>query len=427
MNLLIALNANCTNLWLGYYYCVIPYPPLSATSATAPLITGTAGSVYAYPIPTANYTPILYTQVITPAGVPAPTNVANGTRQVACGYYYTVQVRLFLCLRVFNSIRSTQSGDTVASIAKLTNTTTAGLISWNPELSTGTPSGLVVGKAICVKFPTGDYTLFPAPIPSNLAQAAKVNTSTCAEYYTIKSGDSCAGIETNFALTNTKFLALNPGVNAQCTNIVIGQAYCVFSIYASSSATTGPPSNVATGTITTNCTGYHTIVTGDSCGSIETNYNITDTLFHSMNPELTSTCTNLVIGDAYCIGTSNTTSTTGPPSNLASGSLANCTKYDTVVSGQSCTTIVATYSITLSDFFRWNPEVNTTCTNIVLQKAYCVAGGGNACKKEYTVVSGDSCGAIETKESVTAANLRTFNPWLDANCDLQPGQRLCVG
>jgi LysM repeat protein len=326
----------------------------------------------------------------------------------------------------FNSFHP-QSGDTVASIAEMTNTTTAGLISWNPELSTGTPSGLVVGTAICVLFPTGNYTLFPAPIPSNLAQAAKVNTSTCGEYYTVQSGDSCAGIETKFNLTNDQFLALNPNVTAQCTNIVLGKAYCVLSIFASGPVITGPPANVAAGTITTNCTGYYTVVSGDSCGTIETKFNITAALFHSMNPELTSTCSNLVIGDAYCIGTSNATSTVGSPSNLASGSLANCTTYDTLVSGQSCTTIVAQFTITLSDFFRWNPEVNTGCTNMILGSAYCVVGGGNPCQKTYTVVSGDSCGAIETKESVTAANLHVLNPWLDANCDIQVGQSLCVG
>ena len=143
------------------------------------------------------------------------------------------------------------------------------------------------------------------------------------------------------------------------------------------SVTTGPPTNVATGTITTNCTGYHTVVPGDSCGSIETKYSITDALFHAMNPELTSACTNLIAGDAYCIGTSNTTSSASPPSNLAPGSFTNCTTYYTVDPGQSCTTIVNMFSITPSDFFRWNPEVNTGCTNILLGSAYCVMGGGN--------------------------------------------------
>ncbi|KAF9047715.1 hypothetical protein BJ165DRAFT_1118997 [Panaeolus papilionaceus] len=449
------------------------------------MITGTQASIFAYPIPTANYTPSFFTQIITPAGIPAPTNVAAGTRQVACGYYYTVE-----------------SGDTLNSIATLTNTTADGLISWNPELSKGSPSGLVVGKAICVLFPKGNYTLSPAPVPANLAISANVNTTTCAEYYTIASGDSCTSIEDSFALTNAQFLALNPGVNAQCTNIILGEAYCVFSIFGGSAGPTpiGPPANVAPGTITTNCTGYYTVVSGDSCGAIESKFNITsalflamnpevsstcnnivigeaycigtsnttttpngppsnvapgtittgctayytvvsgdscgaiesrfnisDSLFHAMNPEITSTCTNIILGDAYCVATSNTTTPTGPPSNLATGSLNNCTTYYTVVSGDSCTAIDNKFTITLSDFFRWNPEVNTACTNIAVGSAYCVTGGGNACKKEYTVVSGDFCGAIESSQGVTAANLQKLNPWLDSNCDIQIGQRLCVG
>ena len=45
-----------------------------------------------YTIPTANYTPTTYLVPLTTAGVAAPTNVANGTRTVACGNYYNVQV-----------------------------------------------------------------------------------------------------------------------------------------------------------------------------------------------------------------------------------------------------------------------------------------------------------------------------------------------
>lgn len=225
-----------------------------------------------------------------------------------------------------------------------------------------------------------------------------MNTSTCAEYYTVQSGDSCMGIETNFGLANDQFLTLNPGVTAQCTNIILGEAYCVLLIYASGPAIMRPPANVAAGRITTNCTGYYTVVSRDSCGPIETKYNITNMLFHSMNPELTSTCTNLIVGDAYCISTSNNISTGGPPSNLASGSLTNCTTYYTIISGQSCMTIITQFFFTLSHFFHWNPEVNTGCTNIFLGSAYCIVGGGNPCQKMYTVVSGDLCSTIETKE-----------------------------
>jgi LysM repeat protein len=68
---------------------------------------------------------------------------------------------------------------------------------------------------------------------------------------------------------------------------------------------------------------------------------------------------------------------TGPPSNLASGSLTNCTSYHTVVSGDSCTAIEAAAGISATDLLRWNPEVNVdTCYNIEAGLAYCVGGGG---------------------------------------------------
>ncbi|KAI0721487.1 hypothetical protein C8Q72DRAFT_955649 [Fomitopsis betulina] len=88
------------------------------------------------------------------------------------------------------------------------------------------------------------------------------------------------------------------------------------------------------------------------------------------------------------------------PSNIAAGSFTNCTSYETL---------------------------NTACTLLEADYAYCVGGGGDACTQLYTVVSGDLCSAVETKEDITAAQLQALNPWLDANCDLEIGQVLCVG
>jgi len=87
------VDANCTNLWLGYYYCVAPYPPLSTvTSAPLPTTNYTSATIISYPLPTANYTITYTTSAITAAGVAAPTNIADGTRPVACGGYYDIQV-----------------------------------------------------------------------------------------------------------------------------------------------------------------------------------------------------------------------------------------------------------------------------------------------------------------------------------------------
>ena len=58
--------------------------------------------------------------------------------------------------------------------------------------------------------------------------------------------------------------------------------------------------------------------------------------------------------------------------------------------------------------------------------SYCVAGSPKSCSKIYTVASGDYCSLVESKNSITDASLRALNPWLDANCDMQIGQNLCV-
>ena len=58
--------------------------------------------------------------------------------------------------------------------------------------------------------------------------------------------------------------------------------------------------------------------------------------------------------------------------------------------------------------------------------SYCVAGTPKSCGQTYTVVSGDFCSLVESKNSITDAELRALNPWLDANCDMQIGQNLCV-
>ncbi|KAI5116230.1 hypothetical protein M0805_001222 [Coniferiporia weirii] len=405
------LNANCTNLWLNYYYCVAPYPPFSSALPTSTIMTNySSATIMSYTIPT-NYTITTYTIPLTTAGVPAPTNVANGTRTVACGNYYDIV-----------------DGDTLASVANLTGVNATQLMTWNPELSSGTLPP--VGSAICIVFPRGNYTLFPVPRPTNAYANA---TNDCAEYYTVQGTDGCTSIEDEFALTSAQLVALNPGLKTDCTNLVLGLAYCVFSIYAPSntSSGSGPPGNVAPGTITDGCTAYYTVVANDTCSAIETKFNLTNTEFLTYNPEISSSCSNIEAGLAYCVASNATTSggggsSGGAPSNLATGSFSNCTTYHTVVSGDNCPALETTYAIAAADLFRWNPEVNVGCTNIDAGEAYCVGGGGDQCAKLYTVQSGDSCFAITQSQNITQAELDTLNPFLGSDCSLVPGENLCL-
>ncbi|KAF8816938.1 hypothetical protein BYT27DRAFT_7154018 [Phlegmacium glaucopus] len=402
------INVNCTNLWTGYYYCVAAYPPLqTVTSAPLPTTNYTSATVFSYPIPTANYTITYTTSTITAAGVSAPTNIAAGTRSVACGGYYDIQ-----------------AGDTLDSVANLVGVNTSLLATWNLELSDG--SLPAVGSAICILFPMGNYTLPPASRPTNAYANA---TTACAQYYTVQSGDGCSSIEAQFGLSNSQLDQLNPGLASDCTNLILGVAYCVMpTVPFSASNNTGPPDNVAPGTITDGCLSYYTVVSGDTCSVIEDRFNITLTDITTWNPEINSGCTNIQLGLAYCV--SFNTTTTGPPpppANLATGSLNNCTTYYTVVSGDNCPAVETTYNISASDFFRWNPEVSFDCSNILVGEAYCVGGGGDACGKIYAVQSGDFCSAITQSQSITQQELDALNPFLDTNCDLSVGERLCVG
>ncbi|KAJ7853907.1 LysM domain-containing protein [Mycena leptocephala] len=97
-----------------------------------------------------------------------------------------------------------------------------------------------------------------------------------------------------------------------------------------------------------------------------------------------------------------------------------------IPSGDSSTAVDEKLGIALADLLRWNKALTSACTTTGLDEAYCVAGGGAACSKIYAVVSGDSCGLIESKFGITLANIFAWNPFLDSSCAIQIGQNLCV-
>ncbi|KAF7288354.1 hypothetical protein HMN09_01398100 [Mycena chlorophos] len=200
------INANCTNLLAGYYYCVEPYPPLATVTGTTLPPVGvnySTISVYSYTLPPPVTTGTMATETLTPGGVPAPTNVAPGTRTAACNYYYNIS-----------------SGDTIESISNISDVSTSDLLTWNPELSTGLPE---VGLALCIIFPTGNWTIFPVTPPANVYPNA---TADCADYYTVETGDTCGIITAAQSIPQALFLELNPGVT--CLTIEAGVAYCDF-------------------------------------------------------------------------------------------------------------------------------------------------------------------------------------------------------
>ncbi|KAJ6534398.1 hypothetical protein B0H19DRAFT_1185942 [Mycena capillaripes] len=483
------INADCTNLWANYYYCVAPFPPLGSGS-TAPIVTtnGTGdGTLTVMSLPTAT-TPLTTQDLPSVTGVPAPTNVAAGTIETGCASYYTMDdgfnctwIESYFnisdadftlynynpnppcpsltagsayCVQVLNATDiipavpanaapgsgpkgclrwyTVANGDGCTSIQTKFGLSVSQFSALNPEL-TSTCTNLVLGDAYCVRA-IGQIS---AVVPPNAISGT--DNDNCAKYDTVISGDSCGAIESRNGISNSLFLALNPEISSTCNNIQLGGAYCVAAVptYTLTAPPTGPtPTNVAPGTDTKDCAKYDTVISGDTCPIIEARNGVSDSLFRALNPEINAACTNIILGDAYCVAalpgvtiTTTTTSSapTGAPTNVASGSWTNCTSYYTIVSGDNCNLIEQKNTISFTDFLKWNPEINTACTNIGLSEAYCVAGSPKPCKKIYTVVANDFCSKIESANGLTAAQFTALNPWLDANCDLQLGQNVCVG
>lgn len=151
------------------------------------------------------------------------------------------------------------------------------------------------------------------------------------------------------------------------------------------------------------------------------------------------------------------------PPSTPTGTTSRCYRWYLVESGNTCYLITQSFGITQAQFTSWNPAVGADC-NLFAGLNYCVQGAttashtsnrppsvtarttassqistttrsttrpatttaGQACNKSYRVVSGDYCYKIWKDNMITEAQLRAWNPALNASCDLQIGQVLCV-
>ncbi|GJJ08090.1 hypothetical protein Clacol_002298 [Clathrus columnatus] len=259
------------------------------------------------------------------------------------------------------SVPTTTATTTLNTTATLSLNTTA-----TPPMTTATlqTTTLTLPTTTATPSPTTTAT---SPPPSNVANGTIIDG--CTQFFTVPPGRTCFEIETTFNISDALFHALNPEVNSICTNLIAGEAYCV----ANSTTPSTIPGNVAPGTITTGCTQFFTLPQGRTCLEVETSFNISDALFHALNPEVNSICTNLIAGEAYCVANSTIPSTI--PGNLAPGTITTgCTQFFTVQLGETCTSVEEMFNITNTLFTTLNPEINAECTNLIAGEAYCVAG-----------------------------------------------------
>ncbi|THC96565.1 hypothetical protein EYZ11_003957 [Aspergillus tanneri] len=211
-------------------------------------------------------------------------------------------------------------------------------------------------------------------------------------------------IANTFQVTLDQLREWNTFINAECTNLTIGDQLCVSDPNTNggdptttkptatmtgpyATATVAPPGPVAQGT-TPRCGKYYQVQQGDYCQRIVGNSGISMELFKAINPDINADCSNLIPGLYYCVlptkdwnssptTLKTTTSASGyvsPPGPTSIGTTPKCYEWYIVQQGDYCARIQSKYGVTMAQLQYWNPELNNECTNLLTGYAYCVRG-----------------------------------------------------
>ncbi|KAK8116045.1 LysM domain protein [Apiospora sp. TS-2023a] len=263
---------------------------------------------------------------------------------------------------------------------------------------------------------------FAAPAPA--ATAAKLSLReavSCNYQLRAKNGDTCDSVADNWGLSTDDFAALNPGVN--CPTLAIGHRYCVLGSVSSAPTTTAanPPAPTKAPTKT----------------DVETR--------------------------------PTTTAAAGHHSPSQPGLAENCDKFHLVESSDSCYSLAQSNGISLDQFYKWNPYIDTSkpsptpspfihidvrlevstdretlkldCGNLWADYWVCVGAPGgekrpsplmpgvvDECKKFHKVQPGDSCYSIEQAAGISFQQFRQWNTQTNAQCsNLWADYHVCTG
>lgn len=380
--------------------------------------------------------------------------------------------RFSICLPQTCTTAQTGSSDDCWSISSQSNISFAQFMAFNPAINSDCTNLRLNGTVVCVSSPDGSYipvssptsntswtlgeyadTIVPAP-----GSTAFGTTEQCGSYYQVQIADTCQRISLAAEVSVGLFQEINPAIDVDCTNLVPDLWYCVHPTRdwnattggdsTPTSSTVAPPGPTPSGT-TTQCYKWHLVVSGDTCDLLQNTLGVTMAQLVAWNPNLKTDCSNLILGDAYCVrgasvssttastatgtkATSSTSSTTkSAPLSTTKTSTAptstptsTCAKTYAVQSGDWCSKIWAQFGLSESDFRKLNPSLNASC-DLAIGQVLCVASP-STCATTYTVVSGDWCSKIWAQFGLTEAQFRALNPSLNANCDLNIGQNLCV-
>ncbi|KAI5248041.1 hypothetical protein E4T42_05775 [Aureobasidium subglaciale] len=306
-----------------------------------------------------------------------------------------------------NAAKSSTARDNCSSIEAEFGINLAQFYHWNPSINQDC-TGLQEVAAYCVlgeDLPEGSP---PGPTQVGIA-------SDCQDYYVVESGDGCQSIADASQITVTQLEAWNPAVGSDCKNLQPGYALCKY------------------------------------CGDLASDAGITLDQFYKLNPAVGNSCQYLVGGDYYCVATSSATKPTSTskaasptcataPGLIQTGVPCGCTKFIQQTTGKYCGDLASSASITLDQFYAWNPAVGTSCQFLAAGNYYCVAapacvkapgpsqsGMPCYCKQFVQQTSGKYCGDLAGDNGITLTQFYAWNPAVGDECQyLVGGDYYCV-
>jgi len=337
--------------------------PVPTTSSTTTMITttrSTTTTTSTRPTTTSTSTrPTTTSTTTTPA--PTPTNEPQMPGiHPDCSQFYKIK-----------------SGDQCDTIASAHGITSAQLRSWNTEINDSC-SNLWLDYFICVRVPgvtpittTTSTSTTAAPAPTNEPQMPGI-IGTCNRFYKIQSGDQCATIASRNGISVAQLRSWNSEINAACSNLWLDYYICV-GVPGVNPTPTVPTTTTPAPTPTNspqlpgaagNCNAWYKIRSGDSCDVIAARNKITVNQFKSFNSHINSSCNNLWVDYYACVGVPGMAT---PMPNIVS----NCSRFYQVVSGGTCEVIANKQYITVANFKKWNPFLNSNCSNLWASALVC--------------------------------------------------------
>ncbi|RDW76308.1 LysM peptidoglycan-binding domain-containing protein [Aspergillus mulundensis] len=377
---------------------------------------------------------------------------------------------------------------------------------WNPSVSEGC-AGMQAGNSYCVEAfgepDPGEITSTTTTVPVTTT-TTKTSTSTttttggapgatqsgqittCNRWDLVQPGDTCSVYLDKYpGLTLAKLVEWNPAIGSQCQSLWVDTYLCtgVEGYTAPTTTTTAAPTTTAPSNgvttpspiqpgMTTSCASFHEVQSGDTCASIAQSNGISLSQFNAWNTGVGSGCSSLWLGYYVCVSEIGATTTTKAPSTTTNpgngiatptptlpGMVSTCDAFYLVSEGDTCAGITKKKGLSLSQLYKWNTALDSTCSGLWTGYYVCVSVQGvnpttttkatttttkpgneiatptpiqpgmtASCKKFHKVVSGDQCGTIAKKAGISLANFNKWNPGVGSSCaSLWLGYYVCIG